>query len=345
MPIDKKGDLTLGELLNLGVQLQDLFGQKQAYSYAEPDVTYATYGPMEQLVPARKKSELSRSLPTPSEEEVQWTAYQERFAPKPTGGKNLAQLMMDKIENVQAAIHPPDYSRGKPYEKSLMKNVAPPWEREYFMTREVGEKEPISVHMPSYAKLVELAGISGTGILPSSKGRKKVEKELLEKMYKGDVPGGMVSYFFPRTQQVSEAKESLLRLLPSLPPSQQRQIHQVLGGGSTIAGRFSIGAEAAPDTVKLYDDPKLSSRRRLTELISALFHEPFHASSQKSYSGIGFAHVPGTPYTEDFFDQKVVDPLFQGLSEKYKMDDVLDMFSVLVSGEAIDFKKYKQKKK
>ena len=39
MPIDKKGDLTLGELLNLGVQLQDLFGQKQAYSYADADKT------------------------------------------------------------------------------------------------------------------------------------------------------------------------------------------------------------------------------------------------------------------------------------------------------------------
>ena len=39
MPIDKKGDLSPVELLNLGVQLKDLFGQKQSYSYAEAEGT------------------------------------------------------------------------------------------------------------------------------------------------------------------------------------------------------------------------------------------------------------------------------------------------------------------
>jgi len=39
MPTDKKGDLSPVELLNLGVQLKDLFGQKQSYSYAEAEGT------------------------------------------------------------------------------------------------------------------------------------------------------------------------------------------------------------------------------------------------------------------------------------------------------------------
>ena len=67
MPIDKKGDLTLGELLNLGVQLQDLFGQKQAYSYAQPDVSGVALGDIEQpsepgIYPTPKKSIGSRAL-------------------------------------------------------------------------------------------------------------------------------------------------------------------------------------------------------------------------------------------------------------------------------------------
>ena len=67
MPIDKKGDLTLGELLNLGVQLQDLFDQKQAYSYAQPDVSGVALGDIEQpsepgIYPTPKKSIGSRAL-------------------------------------------------------------------------------------------------------------------------------------------------------------------------------------------------------------------------------------------------------------------------------------------
>jgi len=39
MPTDKKGNISPVELLNLGIQLKDLFGNKQAYSYADADKT------------------------------------------------------------------------------------------------------------------------------------------------------------------------------------------------------------------------------------------------------------------------------------------------------------------
>ena len=49
MPQDKQGMLSPVELLNIGVQLQDLFGQKQAYSYAEAEGTRTNYNIMKPL--------------------------------------------------------------------------------------------------------------------------------------------------------------------------------------------------------------------------------------------------------------------------------------------------------
>ena len=55
------------DLLQMGIQLQDLFGQKQAYSYAQPDVSGVALGDIEQpseqaIYPTPKKSIGSRAL-------------------------------------------------------------------------------------------------------------------------------------------------------------------------------------------------------------------------------------------------------------------------------------------
>jgi hypothetical protein len=49
MPTDKKGNISPVELLNLGIQLKDLFGKKQAYDYAVPEGTSVDYNIMKPL--------------------------------------------------------------------------------------------------------------------------------------------------------------------------------------------------------------------------------------------------------------------------------------------------------
>ena len=78
-------------------------------------------------------------------------------------------------------------------------------------------------------------------------------------------------------------------------------------------------------------------------LLRSLLHEPFHLkTAQKSSGGYGFTHDPGGgEYSQGLFND-IEELLTKSLLAKLSKKDIIDITKRLVSGEEIDFSKYKR---
>lgn len=258
----------------------------------------------------------------------------------------------------------------------------------------------VPIHMPSYATLFEMAldapwvdermpdeqrpselirKSKHLGVSDWEDKQKAMEmltsgKDILEKMRMGDVPGGAVSYHFPKMVKrkysgVAERGED--KLLPEgTAMAAFLQMPQPLASGFQYnenrqaytetpdttksffgsAGPYKYGYEDIPDGgqkvigVYPHDDPIKSALNTLRTLM----HEPFHfpiarkGLSKPMADTYGFVH----PEQEGDYSQLLYDAvenlLQESLLKKYSKKDLADITNRLTKGEEIDFGKYKR---
>jgi hypothetical protein len=218
-------------------------------------------------------------------------------------------------------------------------------ERGEWIFNEQGVAESIPIHMPSYAKLFELAEFGKTTPFggepeleellenithwdtpPATQSQEEIGESILERLQMGDQPGGIVSYFKPLEDPADTKFKGV--------------------------GRFAGAKEYTdPDTIFIQD--KSWPRRSdwvSTQPIQTVLHEAIHGSPSYTLEdqyqfGVGLGHKGGTGLDQAYFHEALVMPMLANLTKKYDIIDIRNMIDTLLSGEEIDFTKYERRDK
>jgi len=142
--------------------------------------------------------------------------------------------------------------------------------------------------------------------------RQNLKKGITERLRRGDSPGGVVGYYYPKTTATLGRKDS-----------KRGEV-----GGQYIATKTP---ETAPDTIKAYLNIMQPNLRRLME---TLMHEGFHASPKPGESG--FLHDKYPQYT---FRRDLLVPSIGNIYDILPRDKIDDIISSLSQGKSVDIDK------
>jgi hypothetical protein len=173
----------------------------------------------------------------------------------------------------------------------------------------------IPLHMPSYANIMEEAGIHNIKTifpLATESGKKKAVNSLLRTMRRGDTKGGMVAY----QKQPTDASFGLYGRY-----------------GESEKNPFLKLFSQDPDTIFIYSDPKSTLIERMVTAV----HEPLHLG------GTPHSQDESMPYSREAFE-KYEDIMFRNLTGKFGEAAVEKMFKSLLSGEQVDIPENKRRK-
>jgi hypothetical protein len=258
----------------------------------------------------------------------------------------------------------------------------------------------VPIHMPSYATLLEMAfgdvpwaeeHVSGL-LNPSKRIRQKRHrgthswenkikamemltsgKDIVEKMRMGDIPGGAVSYHFPKLYVPSaqgKASKGEKQLRPEEDLSEmiwRGNMPHPLKPSSYISSYIE-----PPDTTKSfvgsagpikygYEDedrdvpgkeigvyPPEDTVEAALNTLRTLLHEPFHfpiplrGTSKPFEATYGFDHRKDQGYYSQGLYDAVEELLQESLLRKYSRKDLANITNRLIKGEEIDYSKYKR---
>jgi hypothetical protein len=190
----------------------------------------------------------------------------------------------------------------------------PEEDREYGRPVYPEESRTTSIHMPSYAKLIEESDVKGS-IWPKhwfrSWARSSDEEAILDRMYRGDDERGMVAY------------------VDYTPPAKEEGLVQPITTGSY--GKYAPSeTEFEPDTVYIYPEGIKGS---VTGEHPTLLHEVLHEDKllHRGEDGPYFFN-PLSSQAYNYYAKQ----MYGNLVDKYGKEELIKMLDDLIAGKKLN---------